>query len=581
MQFRSLACLFVSVVVSACSSLIGPHGGSYRNDRDPGSRLLRPAVPVPRATGEWTDDKPVFVGLAISGGGSRSAVFGTAVLEQLDRIGVLQHVDAVSAVSGGSIPAAWLAINGERPDWSDAMKFASSDFLGPLIRKLVNPINILLSTVTDRDRTDALAEVFDEKLFRGARVTFAALGPRGPRRPAVYFNATDTTGGGVRFVFDDLTFFRQIGSDLNAYPISWAMAASGAFPGIFNSLTLYRDSIDPDQRKKELEPSQRRYVHVIDGGGADNLGIETLISRAREHHVARLRAGAAPAAGGNGCMIILVDAHVPSQSVTESSQSDRRGLMSVVLDLNFLDAIDALLSANRERSLLSMGIRRSVALGTYKIDLGIQPQMIEYDVHPYARVARFPIEYFRNADGVVSSRPIYAPGDSVATPPAERPMRQTFECTAWHIPLQGVQAVVPWRGRDGRLERLSLDNPQDQAVFAFRARLERVVSQIPTSYRLKGPPRCSERVVRRSLQDAARISVRQDHDSLDAVCRWFADNGLPTTDCRIEPEPLYRDDLRLRPIAPPQSEQRLEQAINRFVQCDEPDAAPSNRSLDH
>src|SRR5262249_17250340 len=48
------------------------------------------------------DDDGYFVGLAISGGGSRSAVFAAACMFQLQRLGILQRVDYISAVSGGS-----------------------------------------------------------------------------------------------------------------------------------------------------------------------------------------------------------------------------------------------------------------------------------------------------------------------------------------------------------------------------------------------------------------------------------------------------------------------------------------------
>ena len=55
-----------------------------------------------------------FVGLALSGGGSRSAVFGAAVLKELDRVGILRQVDVLSAVSGGALPAAYYALEGYR-----------------------------------------------------------------------------------------------------------------------------------------------------------------------------------------------------------------------------------------------------------------------------------------------------------------------------------------------------------------------------------------------------------------------------------------------------------------------------------
>ena len=60
---------------------------------------------------DFSDTDGYFVGLAISGGGLRSANFGAACMFQLERIGLLQKVDYISSVSGGSLPAALYCLN--------------------------------------------------------------------------------------------------------------------------------------------------------------------------------------------------------------------------------------------------------------------------------------------------------------------------------------------------------------------------------------------------------------------------------------------------------------------------------------
>ena len=52
-----------------------------------------------------------LVGLALSGGGIRSATFGLGVLERLREIGLLQRVDYLSTVSGGGYIGGWLSVN--------------------------------------------------------------------------------------------------------------------------------------------------------------------------------------------------------------------------------------------------------------------------------------------------------------------------------------------------------------------------------------------------------------------------------------------------------------------------------------
>jgi hypothetical protein len=62
------------------------------------------------STSDLTDG--VFVGIALSGGGSRAANFSAAVLLELDRLGILDKVTALSAVSGSSLPTAYYGLYG-------------------------------------------------------------------------------------------------------------------------------------------------------------------------------------------------------------------------------------------------------------------------------------------------------------------------------------------------------------------------------------------------------------------------------------------------------------------------------------
>lgn len=555
----------LSMLLVSCTLMQGQLDISYRNRPDPGTEPVRPTTPVPRAAREWLADKDTFVGVAISGGGSRSANFGMAALTELQQLGVLPHVDAISAVSGGSIPAAFFALNGDRPDWSQRGREAAAiGLVWPLLAKLANPVNALRTTFTDRDRTDALAELFDARLLGGQMVTFGELGARGPMRPAVYFNATETTGGGRRFVFNDADFLERAGSDLSRYPLAWAMASSGAFPGIFNSVTLRRYSTVPERREAERSLlADARFLHLIDGGGSDNLGVETLMELARQHHVQRRRPGRD---GSRGCLIIVIDSHVPSLAVAESTQSDRRNVASMLFDLNFLDAIDAMLTGRRAQSLLQMGIRRDQPRWRYDVALG--GGLKDYDVTPYRRVGRFEVPFY-----AVGNVPVADPASVIHTNRPDftqtaLPPVNTFTCHSWHIALDEVNAIVPTREREGRLQPLSFADPQDQEVFADRSRLARVISQVATSYQLSGPTGCTAEQVQDAIYAAARIAVRQDAEATGETCRWFSDRGLDTGGrCRADPAPLTLPELKIEPVEAPNNLTRPEQAARRLVQC--------------
>lgn len=64
--------------------------------------------------GEGKNVKKTLVGLALSGGGIRSATFGLGVLEGLKSHGLLKKIDYLSTVSGGGYIGAWLSANCKR-----------------------------------------------------------------------------------------------------------------------------------------------------------------------------------------------------------------------------------------------------------------------------------------------------------------------------------------------------------------------------------------------------------------------------------------------------------------------------------
>ena len=126
-------------------------------------------TPVPRARQIFSEndrDVPeVFVGLAISGGGSRAAVFGMAVLEQLKEIGILQHVTAISTTSGGGLAGAYYATKGAGINWGNAKHRMGTNFLGRWAWKNLLPWNLVSTAFTHEDRSNLMADVFDESLF--------------------------------------------------------------------------------------------------------------------------------------------------------------------------------------------------------------------------------------------------------------------------------------------------------------------------------------------------------------------------------------------------------------------------------
>jgi predicted acylesterase/phospholipase RssA len=60
------------------------------------------------------DRKRLRIGLALSGGGFRAAIFHLGVIRRLEELGIMPRIDVISAVSGGSIISAYYLCEMER-----------------------------------------------------------------------------------------------------------------------------------------------------------------------------------------------------------------------------------------------------------------------------------------------------------------------------------------------------------------------------------------------------------------------------------------------------------------------------------
>jgi predicted acylesterase/phospholipase RssA len=252
----------------------------------------RPSSEVPDADG-------TFVAVAISGGGSRSANFSAAMLFELQRAGILQKVDYISSVSGGSLTAAYYCTSNE--DWNPetAQKKLTHNFADEALWRLLLPWNFFGLMFTDLDRTDLLARSFQNNLFTkdGKDMTFADLRAE---RPRLLINSTDLQSGD-RFVFCNETF-DELNSNLDKYPIAYAVAASSAVPVVLHPVTL-----------RDYSTTFPQYRHLIDGGITDNLGVRTLVDVYR-HHIWNAKSAGRPDPYPNGAIFLVIDARTKFDS---------------------------------------------------------------------------------------------------------------------------------------------------------------------------------------------------------------------------------------------------------------------------
>jgi NTE family protein len=257
----------------------------------------RAAAEEPRDSAALNDD--MVVALAFSGGGTRAAAFSYGVLSEMDKaritsrgrsIPLLDRLDFVSGVSGGSVMAAYyglkkrasLADFREKFLLRDAEESMSTDVtLNTISRALAGGVN----------DSSNLPRWLDANLFHGATLNEF----RETRRPRIWINASDIYNH-TPFVFGRTAFAASC-SDLSSYPISEAVAASAAVPIVFAPVVIktYPQQCTTDlpawitrARQNPKSPPMLKafadaivryrtgaipYIKLLDGGLVDNFGL--------------------------------------------------------------------------------------------------------------------------------------------------------------------------------------------------------------------------------------------------------------------------------------------------------------------
>lgn len=239
------------------------------------------------------------IALAFSGGGTRAAAFSHGVLTALadtsirtrnGQVSLIDRVDIISGVSGGSVPAAYFGLK---------KKAALADFREKfLLRNAEEALSTNVSIgnlargfsggVNDSTRLPAW---LDANLFNGA--TFADMNAQD--RPRVSINASDIFNR-TPFLFGRGAF-GALCSDFSTYPVSLAVAASAAVPVFFSPVVIQNfydqcpqplpEWVERVRRDPESAPMLRqyadaivryrrgevKYVKLLDGGLVDNFGL--------------------------------------------------------------------------------------------------------------------------------------------------------------------------------------------------------------------------------------------------------------------------------------------------------------------
>jgi NTE family protein len=281
------------------------------------SRPVNPPLTHPHPDGGYTfqtrqkhfKSQDTLVVLAFSGGGTRAAAFSYGVLEYLrrtvvvapngDKLRLIDAVDLITGVSGGSFTALAYGLYGEKLFTDYEQRFLKRDVQGELLARTLSPRYWSDYIGGTAGRSEVAANYYDEILFNGA--TFGDL-DRGDG-PFIVASATDISSG-ARVPFNQ-GVFNQLCSDLNALRLSRAAAASSAVPVVLSTVTLnnyggschidmppwvkaFTESEDPPRPAarairglKESEAladgANRPFIHLVDGGISDNVGMRGVL----------------------------------------------------------------------------------------------------------------------------------------------------------------------------------------------------------------------------------------------------------------------------------------------------------------
>lgn len=421
-----LALCLAAAALSSCST--------FASRNEPLKPRGNTPVPDARASFVLTHDrgeKDVLVLLALSGGGSRAAYFSGLVMLRMQQvfpdIDLLAEVDAISSVSGGSLPAAYYAVSkdpdvklAQKPgvavltntklsyhadthrlsikskldegellkvrsqflnerdlrqfdrlvrqwqvrsnrEWNEdtVKKLMSKNYISSWYGNMFWPDNIVLYGLTSYDRSDVMAQVFADSLFdvypTGQDLEMRDLNPE---RPYLILNATNATEKvnnqymkfGSVFTFTHEDFKSWAGSDILSYPVANAVMASAAFPAVFKYVTLrdYREDNDCAYEEK-------CFLHVFDGGNADNLGLTSLKRIIENKSLMNEK-------GYRKIVIILVDSYIKSRGVDRDNYEPPLSALTSVMD-----ATDSLLETNREHLLNEFRDGPSIKVRTDRI----------------------------------------------------------------------------------------------------------------------------------------------------------------------------------------------------------------------
>jgi NTE family protein len=228
-----------------------------------------------------------MIGLALSGGGSRAIAFHLGCLRALDDLAILEKIEVLSTISGGSVIGAYFAYTPNKSFYNfeaDIRGFLKAGFHRKILIELFRPKNLLpslwnalavhrsrnkrLAAPKCLSRTDMFRNVLQKELFPG--LTMGS--PRRDKMDVVIGACELRTGSAFRFGTQKSGSWRLGEMVMGNANLAFAVAASAAYPILLPAFDRTWKFLD---RGVEVE----HQVFLTDGGIYDNLGVQVLEPR--------------------------------------------------------------------------------------------------------------------------------------------------------------------------------------------------------------------------------------------------------------------------------------------------------------
>lgn len=243
------------------------------------------------------DTKGNKIGLALSGGGYRAAAYHIGTLRALHKLGILDKVDVISSVSGGSITSAYYLLHKDNyQEFEDTLsrKLRKGVLHWAVINLLVVLLaigtlvyfvgwwTILLSIIVFWFANYIIlpVSIWIEKQYNSLFFKNATLSDL-PQTPVVSINSTDVAKGrSFRFSRNRAWGYDYVDRDHQqdvfigeSFPVAKAVMASSCVPFAFSPI--------------RISPKYRRFNHykcplLVDGGLYDNQGTYELTESSDE-----------------------------------------------------------------------------------------------------------------------------------------------------------------------------------------------------------------------------------------------------------------------------------------------------------